>query len=1340
MVNTIIIKNDDTAGNTPADNELVTGELAVNTADGKLFYGDDSGNAQEFSMTGIALTDLSVGSEGSASGDGAIAYNNSTGVFVYTPPVHDSLSGFVAAEHYRWDNDISSTATIHANNIPTLNQNTSGTAAIATTVTVTDNEDTNENNVILFGAGAAGSGNIGVEADGNMTYNPSTGKITATGFVGALTGDASGNAATATALATARNIGGVSFDGSDDIDLPGVNSAGNQNTTGNAATATKLAATKTIAGVAFDGSANISLNNNSITNGAGYTTNTGDITGVTAGNGLTGGGSSGGVTVTVGAGDGITVNSNDVAVTAAQTTVTSMLNSSLVVGRDSHNQIDFSTDNQIKFKTNNETPVIIMKASGEIEATKFDGALEGNADTATALATARTIGGVSFDGSANITVSSATGAFTAAGILKTDDTTEATSTTDGSLQTDGGLSVAKSAVIGDDLDLLSNSAIFKIGNAQPFTLTHSNSNNTAMVSSGHRLAFGDNGEFITGDGTNMTISTSGDFRLDCGDDIELDITDNGSTFRIKDDGTVFFRVNPSDGHVDLDADGAEIHFGANEEIQLVHVHDVGLKLTETGGGTPTLQFVDANESVSSDGSNLILTSGGTAFKVPTSDGSSGHFLKTDGSGNLSFAAVSSGSGDITSVVAGTGMTGGATSGDATVNVIGGTGITANANDIQITDGGVDTTQLADGGVTNAKLAGSIDDSKLSTITTTNKVHVAALDIDGATDIGEALVDADLFIVDNGANSTERKATMSRLKTYIENNIGTLNQNTTGSAATLTTARNIGGVSFNGSANINLPGVNTSGNQDTSGNAATATALTSGNKTIAGVLDITDDTEASDDSGDTGALRVEGGASIAKKVFVGGDLDVDGTTNLDVVDIDGAVDMATTLTLGGNADFNGDLDVDGTTNLDVVDIDGAVDMASTLAMGDHITMATDKKIIFRATDIFMHSNSANDLKITTPADLLISANGIITYDSDQHDFGESTTSDVVFNFNTSGNDGRLTWDQSADTFVFDKAVDALSFKINGTAISATAAELNIMDGVTATAAELNILDGCTATASELNALDGISATVGELNLLDGGTSVGSSITIGDNDGFIVNDGGTMKLIPASDISTYAGGGASTGNYSFSANTMSNSNAMTIDCGNDINLDADGGDIVLKDAGTTYGSLTNNGGGLIVKSGTTSVMMYDSSGSPAINNNAIKQIGAWIFGHSNLDNSQGTYISWSSSNSNQSDVFNHRALMPAKGKIVAWTMKTDGGLSGLGTPPMTIVLSGSSTSGQSDATHSDDAGRFTNAVSSAEDLTGLIGYEWEAGDTITGVITPTAGSNQRAQSSALIEWTY
>ena len=53
-------------------------------------------------------------------------------------------------------------------------------------------------------------------------------------------------------------------------------------------------------------------------------------------------------------------------------------------------------------------------------------------------------------------------------------------------------------------------------------------------------------------------------------------------------------------------------------------------------------------------------------------------------------------------------------------------------------------------------------------------------------------------------------------------VGTLNQDTTGSAATLTTARNIGGVSFDGSANIDLPGVNSAGNQNTSGTAANAT--------------------------------------------------------------------------------------------------------------------------------------------------------------------------------------------------------------------------------------------------------------------------------------------------------------------------------------------------------------------------------------------------------------------------------------------------------------------------------------------------------------------------------------
>jgi biotin carboxyl carrier protein len=71
----------------------------------------------------------------------------------------------------------------------------------------------------------------------------------------------------------------------------------NQDTTGNAATATALETARTIAGVSFNGTANISLNNNAITNGAGYTTNIGDITGVAAGTNLSGGGNSGDVTI-----------------------------------------------------------------------------------------------------------------------------------------------------------------------------------------------------------------------------------------------------------------------------------------------------------------------------------------------------------------------------------------------------------------------------------------------------------------------------------------------------------------------------------------------------------------------------------------------------------------------------------------------------------------------------------------------------------------------------------------------------------------------------------------------------------------------------------------------------------------------------------------------------------------------------------------------------------------------------------------------------------------------------------------------------------------------------------
>jgi len=102
------------------------------------------------------------------------------------------------------------------------------------------------------------SGNLPLyvdKSDTAMSYKPSTGELTATKFVG----DLEGIAASATRLETARTIGGVSFDGTANITLPGVNSAGTQNTSGIAASATRLETARNINGVLFDGNADIVL-------------------------------------------------------------------------------------------------------------------------------------------------------------------------------------------------------------------------------------------------------------------------------------------------------------------------------------------------------------------------------------------------------------------------------------------------------------------------------------------------------------------------------------------------------------------------------------------------------------------------------------------------------------------------------------------------------------------------------------------------------------------------------------------------------------------------------------------------------------------------------------------------------------------------------------------------------------------------------------------------------------------------------------------------------------------------------------------------------------------------
>ena len=142
--------------------------------------------------------------------------------------------------------------------------------------------------------------NIGqaVETTSDVTFNSVAAALTGN-VTGNVSGDVTGNADTATALETARNIGGVSFDGTASINLAGVNTAGNQDTTGNAATATAWATgrtisltgdvTGTVTGV--DGSGNASIATTIAANSVALgTDSTGDyVSTVTSGNYLTGG-------------------------------------------------------------------------------------------------------------------------------------------------------------------------------------------------------------------------------------------------------------------------------------------------------------------------------------------------------------------------------------------------------------------------------------------------------------------------------------------------------------------------------------------------------------------------------------------------------------------------------------------------------------------------------------------------------------------------------------------------------------------------------------------------------------------------------------------------------------------------------------------------------------------------------------------------------------------------------------------------------------------------------------------------------------------------------------------
>ena len=279
------------------------------------------------------------------------------------------------------------------------------------------------------------------------------------------------------------------------------------------------------------------------------------------------------------------------------------------------------------------------------------------------------------------------------------------------------------------------------------------------------------------------------------------------------------------------------------------------------------------------------------------------------------------------------------------------------------------------------------------------------------------------------------------------------------------------------------------------------------------------------------IRIQDGAIVP---VTDNDIDL-GTSSLEFKDLylDGTATVDALV--ADTADINGG-SVDGATigaasastgSFTTLAASGAVTLSSTLSVEGNTTLgnaATDTVTVTAdvASDLIPSADSTHSLgdssnywanayidAITTTGNVSVGGNltvtGTTTFNggtltlgdaaSDNVVFGADVNSSIIPNTDDTYDLGSAT-QQWQDLYIDGTAyVDAINF--NGTAITATAAELNILDGVTATATELNLLDGVTSTTAELNILDGVTSTAAELNLVDGssaGTVVNSKAVI------------------------------------------------------------------------------------------------------------------------------------------------------------------------------------------------------------------------------------------------------
>lgn len=264
--------------------------------------------------------------------------------------------------------------------------------------------------------------------------------------------------------------------------------------------------------------------------------------------------------------------------------------------------------------------------------------VSGNAGTATALQTARTIGGVSFDGTANITVATATGGFTVSGApLVVSDATNATDASTGSIHTAGGLGVIKDAFVGGGLTVGGAAAASITGNGAVIALGSVFSLPSVSVA-GAML-------WVTASIPRMTLVEA----AAAADNRVWNVSASGAVFRISATGD----AAGTGTAISITRSGSAIGVITVAGTSLVINAPITGQSTQTlgtaAGTTGALSFVGTTSG------SVTLTAaaaaGSATFKLPTADGSSGQFMKTDGSGQLSFGAAAGGTTLLTMVAA-----------------------------------------------------------------------------------------------------------------------------------------------------------------------------------------------------------------------------------------------------------------------------------------------------------------------------------------------------------------------------------------------------------------------------------------------------------------------------------------------------------------------------------------------------------------------------------------------------------------------------------------------------------------------------------------------------------------